>query len=532
MDRMRYDQFVHTFFDCDPKAVTAIFKEFLDAMVAEESLPPGSVMSQNYETAQANPEIHEIPGNLKDARDAVFPFFWGTDGWSSPLHLENVKGPANYASLVGSLACLLKNPNLCTDTYSQRSNELEVKAVTALANLIFYHTVDPWGVFTIGGTISNLYGAKIGIEKVLPNVMQKGFRGERVVGLVSEAGHYSNQTIAGWLGIGTENLIGIPTDSSLAMRPDLLEAKLDELYRDKVKVAFIVATFVTTDASGIDDVAAIREIIARKASEYSATPAHLHVDAAVGWALCFLTDYDTSTNPLKLMTELLPGLQRVQALARGLRLADSVTMDFHKMGRGHYPGSAFLMNHRADLKYLARRAEDMPYFSEAQNRRDPALVTLECSRPALGPYSVMASLNGIGMRGWQMLTARSLELAHYLKLKLEKLEYCKVLNAETCGPSVVWWVLPKGRNAHEIFRKLEANELSQEDIHRYTAEVRRLFGKRSYSLNAEHDARLSFTSSIGYRPHGHDLPAWKAVFFNPKTDEAIIDRLVQSIEEL
>ncbi len=80
------------------------------------------------------------------------------NSWSSPLHLENVKGPANYASLIGALACLLKNPNLCTDTYSLRSNELEMKAVTALANLLFYHTEDPWGVFTMGGTISNLFG--------------------------------------------------------------------------------------------------------------------------------------------------------------------------------------------------------------------------------------------------------------------------------------------------------------------------------------------------------------------------------------
>src|SRR5512138_929266 len=212
MDRARYDQIVKTFFTCDPKAITGIFEEFLQAMQAEETLPPELHMTQNYETAQANPEIHVLPGNLKDARDAVFPFFWGTDSWSSPLHLENVKGPANYASLVGALACLLKNPNLCTDTYSQRSNELEVKAVTALANLLFYHTEDPWGVFTMGGTVSNLYGAKLGLEKVVPGAMRHGLRGERVVGMVSEAAHYSNRTVAGWLGMGAENLIAIPTD--------------------------------------------------------------------------------------------------------------------------------------------------------------------------------------------------------------------------------------------------------------------------------------------------------------------------------
>ena len=202
------------------------------------------------------------------------------------------------------------------------------------------------------------------------------------------------------------------------------------------------------------------------------------------------------------------------------------------MGRGHYPSSAFLMNRRADLKYLARDVSDTPYFSEADSRRDPALVTLECSRPGLGPYAVMASLNGIGLTGFQMLTARSLELAHGLKRRLAKLDYCKVLNAETCGPSVCWWVLPKGRNAAEIFDRLERGELPQEEMQRYFGEVKRLFGKRNYSLDPTVDARLSFTTNFGYRPHGIEIPAWKAVFFNPKTDEAVLDQLVESLEAL
>ena len=95
MNQIRYNQLVKTFFTCDPQAISDIFREFLMAMQATENLPPTGQMTQNYETAAANPEIHMLPGNLKDARDTVFPYFWGTDSWSSPLHLENVKGPAN-----------------------------------------------------------------------------------------------------------------------------------------------------------------------------------------------------------------------------------------------------------------------------------------------------------------------------------------------------------------------------------------------------------------------------------------------------
>ena len=532
MDRQKYQELVDTFFEWQQPAISQIFSELLAAVAAESASSPASIMSQNYETARANPEIHNLPGNLKDARDVIFPYFWGTDSWNNPLHLENVRGPANNASLIGMLACLLKNPNLCTDRYSQRSNELEVKAITTLANLIFYHTNDPWGVFTIGGTISNLYGAKIGVEKVLPGTMREGLRGERIVGICSQASHYSNQTVAGWLGIGTQNLVEIPTNADLSMRMDLLDEKLDELYSDRVKVAYVCCTFGTTDGFGFDDIEATYHLIHEKAAKYSVPLPQLHADAAVGWALSMLTEYNTQLNPLQMESRLLELVQQVQTKNKGLRFADSVTIDFHKMGRGHYPSSAFIVNRREDLKFLARTVSDTPYFSDANASRDPALFTLECSRPALGPYSVIASLNAIGLTGWQMLLARSLELADRLKARLAKLDYCKVLNADTPGASVNWWVLPKGRNAEDIFQRLVNNELTREQQMRYLPEIRRLFDKRNKMMDPNLDARLGFTTSFGYCPNGIDIPAWKAVFFNPKTTEAMVDRIAESIEEL
>lgn len=532
MDQTRIQELIRTFFTCDRQQLLEIFGEMLSALEAEQSLPPGVLMSRNYDTAQANPEIHTLPGNLKDARDAIFPFFWGTDSWQSKLHLENVKGPPNFASLVGSFASLLKNPNLCVDTYCLRSNELEVKSITSLANLIFYHTQSPWGVFTVGGTISNLYGGKLGIEKACPGAMRKGLRDCKLAGIVSAAGHYSNATLAGWLGIGIENLHAIPTDRNMAMRLDLLEAQLDKLYREGTRVAFVIATFGTTDAFGIDDVAAISEIARRKAAEHGIRPPHLHVDAAVGWVSCFLTEYDTATNELGINPPTLRLIEQVQRSTLGIQQADSVTIDFHKMGWGHYPSSAFIVNRREDLALLARTVDDVPYFSEADYRHDPALFTLECSRPGTGPYSVMASLNGIGLNGYRMLVAHAMEKARQLKERIERLEFCKVLNFDNPGPNVCWWVLPRGRDAKGIFERLERNELAPEERTQYLKEVARLYSKREAMLDPAIDARLSFTRNVGYNPHGVAVPGWKAVFFNPKTDDAVIDRIIASIEDV
>ncbi|MCP4137389.1 MAG: hypothetical protein GY754_40860 [bacterium] len=532
MDDFKLEDLVQRFFTCNKEELMQIFNEFLDTVIAEETVPTREIMSRNYETAQSNPEIHCIPGNLRDARDAIFPYFWGTDGWDSKLHLENVKGPANYASFIGTMAAMLKNPNLCVDTYSERSNELELKAITSLANLVFYHTENPWGVFTMGGTISNLYGGKIGIEKVVPGAMKKGLAGSEVYGIVSQAAHYSNATLAGWLGMGTDQLLSLPVNEACSMDCAALAEKMEELYQAKKKVAFVIATFGSTDAFGIDDVAEIRNIIEDKAKKYKVTRPHLHVDAAAGWSLCLLDEYDCKNNPFKLSTELLGTVRTINKQAMGMHHADSITIDFHKMGWGHYPASAFIVYNRDDLTYLLRTKEQLPYFSEADYRHDPALFTLECSRPAIGPYSVMASLNGMGLKGYQLLVARALELTLTLKRKIEELEYCKVLNMGCSGPSVVWWVLPKGRDAKKIYEELVKGNIQQKDYERYFHEVKRLFDKRRAGADPRKDARLSFTTSMGFMPQGIPIPGWKAVFFNPKTDIQVVDQIIRSIEDL
>jgi len=318
----------------------------------------------------------------------------------------------------------------------------------------------------------------------------------------------------------------------LSMRLDLLESRLDQLYQQGRKVAFVIATFGTTDAFGIDDLEGIHTIIHRQAERHSQPVPHLHVDAAVGWVSCFLTEYDLSRNPLGALPETLRLIEQTQVAARGFQYADSVTLDFHKMGWGHYPSSAFIVRQRADLNLLMRKVSDVPYFAEADLRHDPALFTLECSRPGIGPYAVMASLNGIGLSGYQCLVANAIEKADQLKARLDAIEYCHVLNRGTPGPSVCWWVLPRGRNAKDIFRQIEADEVTAEERKRYFHEIRRLYEKREAVMDPAVDARLSFTTSMGYAPAGVSLPAWKAVFFNPHTDLEVIDRLVASIEDV
>lgn len=144
----------------------------------------------------------------------------------------------------------------------------------------------------------------------------------------------------------------------------------------------------------------------------------------------------------------------------------------------------------------------------------------------------MASLDGLGLNGWRILIARSLELAQLLKDRLSQLSFCRVLNPSSVGASVNWWVLPKGRDANEIFERLVAGKLTEAECQRYFSEIRRLYEKREMTADPSRDAKLGFTTDFGFNPGGVNVPAWKAVFFNPQTDDAIIDRIIYSLEDL
>ena len=148
MDRARYDAFVSAFFDCDPKALTGIFQEFLDVLNAQASLPPGHYLSQNYETAQANPEIHVLPGN---APAQVLD--WAVAGLAKAgtLGIIGVYGPDSRTFPIG----IAMNRNLTL----KMGNCHHRKYIPQLIELVLSGRIDPAKVLTQVKPISDAIAA-------------------------------------------------------------------------------------------------------------------------------------------------------------------------------------------------------------------------------------------------------------------------------------------------------------------------------------------------------------------------------------
>ena len=177
--------------------------------------------------------------------------------WAHPNAQVNVIPPTSIPSILAFMVAAMYNPNIIWDEYAARFAEAEIQAVAMLADLIGDDPGRAGGVFTFSGTGTILYGGKLALEKLSGGrTMREGIR-EDVKIVSSAASHYSRLDVAGWLGLGTDNLVTIPTTRDNEMSLPDLEDYLRQALARKEKVAAIIATMGTTDAFGIDDLAGI-----------------------------------------------------------------------------------------------------------------------------------------------------------------------------------------------------------------------------------------------------------------------------------
>ena len=242
------------------------------------------------------------------------------------------------------------------------------------------------GNITVDGTQANITALWVAREKAFPP--DKNFQGVRKEGiqaalrhygyssaavLVSKLGHYSFDKAMDLLGLGSKNLIRVPVNQDNQIDIKKLRRKIAGLNKGsgRCRIIALVGIAGTTETGNIDDLKMLRDV----ADECGA---HYHVDAAWGGAT--------------LITK------RYRHLLAGVELADSVTIDAHKLFYNPMSMGMVLFRNKKDLslvKYTTR-------YVVRHGSIDQGRFTIEGSRPfdALKPW---ASLKIMGTKGYQVL---------------------------------------------------------------------------------------------------------------------------------
>ena len=264
-----------------------------------------------------------------------------------PHYIAHLNCPVSASAVAGDI--LASVVNTAVETWDQASSAalIEQKLIRWAASTMSWDPTRSNGVFTSGGTQSNLQAMLVARNKALHLHSTHSIQSLRI--FVSEDAHYSIARAAHILGLPGANVIRIPTDEHHIIDTRLLRDALTECTAAGAVPMAIVATAGTTDLGAIDPIDSIADI----ASDHSI---HLHVDAAYGGALL--------VSPTQ--SHRLHGIDR----------ADSVTIDFHKGFFQPVACSAVLFREGSELSRISWHADYLnPQESEELNLADFSLQT-------------------------------------------------------------------------------------------------------------------------------------------------------------
>jgi glutamate/tyrosine decarboxylase-like PLP-dependent enzyme len=518
-DRVHDSYFVHSIM----RALDQV-----DALKSELPLL-GSPRANDYEAGRRS-TLREAPASLEEVTAELVSYLQGMTIFGHPRSLQNVVPPSSIPSLIGVLLASLYNPNLGWDEYSRRVALAEVEASAIVAGLVGYDPAKAGGVFTFGGTGTTLYGVKIGLEKACPNAMVKGVDDDVVV-LASDVSHYCRYNVAGWLGIGTKDILTIPTDDNNAIQLPVLEQRARQALAAGKRIAAIIATLGSTDAFGVDDLEAIVAIRDALVEEFQLPyRIHVHADAVIGWAWAVFNDYSWEDNVLGFRPRTVRALAGACRHIRHLNLADSIGIDFHKTGFCPYVSSLFLVKDSADFNLLSRDPEQMPYLYHYGDYR-PGMFTLESSRSGTGVLAALANLRLFGRQGMQATLGHMVEMTQLLREHLDGHEYTSVLNRDNFGTVTLFRAYPDGVDTFTI-KEQEFGNLEYRDLLlRHNEFNRRIFGYVHEAALKGQGVLISLTDCYRYTSYGEPIVALKAYILSPFVDERNIEDLVQKVLE-
>ncbi|RYP18116.1 hypothetical protein DL765_004128 [Monosporascus sp. GIB2] len=305
------------------------------------------------------------------------------------------------------------------------STEVEDAALSMLLRLLDLGDPSAWEgrTFTTGATASNILGLACGREAVLSARLPPGSESVGELGLLracalahveeiqvlTSMGHSSISKAASIVGLGRASVKDLQYSDEEPWRLDL-DAVERELRRDGVaNVVSVSAGEVNTGrfaTAGIEEMKRLREL----ADRYGAW---IHVDAAFGFFARILPE--TSE------------FARLRNMTTGLELADSITLDGHKLLNVPYDSGVFFTRKASTLTSICKNSNAAYLLGGASCEiQNPSNVGLENSRRfrALPVYAVLVSE---GREGLVAMVARMVRLARAIARVVRDSEHYDLL---------------------------------------------------------------------------------------------------------
>ncbi len=415
-----------------------------------KKLPNLNSNSPFVDDKKRNFEIKLNPQDTGELSENINPYFSNCINWKSPRTQFNITPPVTILSVAASSIASLLNPNAVWDFACGGFGELEREIVKYLAKLVSWENAS--GVFVFGGTATNMYGIKLGINKCNGMTFKKGIN-KNIYVISNEEGHSCHLTVSNWLGIGTDKCIRLKTDQRGIVDKDEVLNKAEELIKKGKKVGCIILNAGTNFNGRFDPIKEVKEGIDKLVKKYNLhyVP-HIHADSVIGWVFLLFKGYDFNRNELKFPEIILDKIKSIYSKAIGIKFADSFGVDFHKSGFCPYLSSVFITKESKDWNKITGNSSIFTHQAFNFGEYRPGQYTLETSRPVNGAITAYATLNSLGINGIRRIIANFLYVSNDLREKIDKSNNLINCNRDADGWATIF--LAKGNSNYKSFNEI------------------------------------------------------------------------------
>ena len=262
------------------------------------------VVPLEWEQIETSLLVPERPVSPKNLLRSCRTLLAGSMNPANPRYFGHMDPLPTTGSIVASLVTAAVNNNMLSHEMSPIFSELEQRLLRELAGLFGLPISTAVGLMQSGGSLCNLQALTVARNAKL-DCHAKGITGKerQPVIFASCLCHSSIQKAAMILGLGTEGVIPVTTDSRCRMCPDALRAAIHQSYQNNQQPFAVVATAGTTVTGSIDPLPEIASLCRENELWY-------HVDASYGGAVIFS--------------------EKKKSLLRGIEQADSITFNPQK----------------------------------------------------------------------------------------------------------------------------------------------------------------------------------------------------------
>ncbi|MYL64118.1 aspartate aminotransferase family protein [Bacillus hwajinpoensis] len=352
-----------------------------------------AIISRTLQDATA-PYIGKKPKMVQDEIASLFKFPNETQNFTELLQeiaepilknslqvsheksIAHLHCPPLIPAIAGELVISSFNQSLDSWDQSTAATYLEQEMIKWLTKK-FGYTANSDGTFTSGGTQSNYTGLLLARDEfcyrkwgrdVKRDGLPSQFHKLRI--LCSEDAHFTVQKTAAQLGLGENAVIKVKVDEYHRMSLMHLKKQLIDLKEKDLLPFALVGTCGTTDFGSIDPLVEL-------ATTAKQEELWFHVDAAYGGALILSESHNWKLE--------------------GIKAADSITVDFHKLFYQPISCGAFLVKNSQSFRFLNHHADYLnPIEDEGEGIPNLVNKSIVTSR-RFDAFKLFLSLKTVGI---------------------------------------------------------------------------------------------------------------------------------------